>query len=164
MAYNRSIRLFRLRILRDFMLFCAETSSGNGGSSNMGSRSSAPRATMRSEAKRRVGGAAMRVTLGISYETLACVDERVIMRELRCNFFNGDVLDAGGAVCGVMGEYGLDGVMGVLAAFPFTLESHFRVDGEIAILARERRAEMERRRLCGGDLMMGEAELMVEDS
>ena len=47
---------------------------------------------------------------------------------------------------------------------PLILESHFRVDGVIAILAMERRAEMERRRLCGGDFIIGEAELMVVDS
>lgn len=46
-VYNKSIKLLRLRILRVFTAGLGPSSSGHGGSSRVGSRSSAPRATMR---------------------------------------------------------------------------------------------------------------------
>lgn len=56
---------------------------------------------------------------------------------------------------------GVTGVTGVPAFTPLTLESHFLVDGVMAMRARERRWEMERRRLCGDCFIMGDAALVV---
>jgi hypothetical protein len=56
------------------------------------------------------------------------------------------------------------GVGGIWFALPLRRESHF-FEGEMAILAKESFCEMERRRLCGPlDLMMGEADDVVEVS
>lgn len=66
----------------------------------------------------------------------------------------------------------MDGVGGMVPvrmplegrAVPLTRESHRLVEGVIAMRARERRWEMERRRLWGDCLMRGEAALVVEFS
>jgi len=66
--------------------------------------------------------------------------------ELRRIFLMGDVSFVTGAVIGVLGVYGEAGVSGMFPFFPFTLESHFFVEGVMAILASESFWEMERRR------------------
>jgi len=74
----------------------------------------------------------------------------------------------GGAVIGVVGVLADWGVEGMLAPpadhFPFIRESHFLVAGVMLIRARENFCEMLRSRLCGADLMMGEAAEVVEVS
>jgi hypothetical protein len=84
--------------------------------------------------------------------------------EFRRNRFLGDVVDeGGGAVFGVVGVGSDAGVGGTeVAPLPFILESHFRVFGEIAMRASESFCEMLRKRLCGADLMIGEAADVVE--
>jgi hypothetical protein len=51
-----------------------------------------------------------------------------------------------------------------MLGLPLMRESHFFVDGVIAIFARESFIEMERRRLCGEDFRIGEAAEEVEVS
>ena len=83
--------------------------------------------------------------------------------ELRRIFLMGDESVVAGAVMGVMGVAGVRGAP--FAVFPFILESHFLVDGVMAILASESFIEMERRRRCGGAfLIMGDAALVAEFS
>jgi hypothetical protein len=62
-----------------------------------------------------------------------------------------------GAVCGVLGVAGVGGIMPALL---FGRKSHFFVEGVIAILARESFCDIERSRLCGADLIMGDAEVV----
>jgi hypothetical protein len=64
------------------------------------------------------------------------------------------------AVRGVKGVAGVGGILGL----PLTRESHFLVEGPIAIFARESFMDMERRRLCGEDLRIGEAAFVVDVS
>ena len=58
----------------------------------------------------------------------------------------------------------MDGVSGMFPVRLFTLESHFFVEGVMAILARESFSEMERRRLCGDCLRIGDAAFVLEFS
>jgi hypothetical protein len=58
--------------------------------------------------------------------------------------------------------YGVRGMAGELADFPLILESHFLVEGVIAILARDSFCDIDRKRLWGeDDFMIGEAEVTV---
>jgi hypothetical protein len=161
--YNRSIRLLRLRTLRILRLLyeASSPSCGKGGNSIMGARSPAPRAIIFWGEDLRESGNGIVGTGGISGEMLCRVGGRDSTFELRRNFWNGEVLLMAGAVIGVIGVLGVRGVGGKFAGFPLTRESHFLVEGVIAILARESFCEMDRRRLCGGDLIMGEAALLV---
>lgn len=59
---------------------------------------------------------------------------------------------------------GVLGVSGMFADLPFILESHFLVEGVMAILAKDSLCEIARRRLCGAFLIMGDAALVVEFS
>lgn len=163
--YNRSMKLFRLRTRRALRLPPMPASPpslvGKGGSSIMGSRSSAPRATiffcagLRGDALGKVG------TGGISGLGPRCVGGRDNILEFLRSLFIGEELDTGGAVCGVMGENGVAGVGGMFPDLPWILESHFLVEGVMAILASDSFCEIERRRLCGPDLMIGDAALVI---
>jgi len=64
----------------------------------------------------------------------------------------------------VWGVNGVRGMGGEVTPFPLTLESHFFVEGEMAILAKASFCDIERKRLCGEDLIIGEAEDTVDVS
>jgi hypothetical protein len=71
-------------------------------------------------------------------------------------------LPSRGAVCGVSGVYGVEGVGGAL---PLTRVSYVFLEGPpIAILARASFIEMERNRLWGAGLMIGDAESLLDVS
>lgn len=85
-------------------------------------------------------------TGGISGEGPRWVDGRDNILEFLRSLFMGD--DEGiGAVCGVMGVCGVAGVGGMFPALPLMRESHFLVEGVMAIFARESFWDIERRRL-----------------
>jgi hypothetical protein len=71
-------------------------------------------------------------------------------------------LPSRGAVCGVSGVNGVEGVGGAL---PLTRVSYVFLEGAlIAILARASFIEMDRNRLWGAGLMMGDAESLLDVS
>lgn len=158
-VYSKSIRLLRFLTRRVLMLFIGLTSSssGHGGSSSTGSRSSAPRATILLAAF--LGEASVECDVGssgiASGEGPRAVPGRLdgIKREFRRSLL---VLGSGA----VRGVRGVAGVGGMFPARALRRESHFFVDGVMAMRARDSFCEMERRRLCGLDLMMGDAALL----
>jgi len=166
----KSISDLRRRIARLFMLDMeAESLSGHGGIMSVGSRSLAPRGSIRPMVVDRfccivlavicgTGGADSGV--GVLLESAPrdfgrrIVDARLIL------FWLGKFAPPSrGAVCGVMG------VTGVGGALPLMRASYGFFAGVMAILARDNFMEIERSRLCvAGFLMMGDAALLVEFS
>lgn len=129
----------------------------------MGSRSLAPRGIIRCISVRGCGSSIEEGMGGISGGGPTLEVGREAILEFRRSRFVVEN-EVGGAVWGVRGVYGVMGMGGELTDFPLTRESHFLVEGEMAILARESFCDMDRRRLWGEDLMMGEAEDTVDVS
>lgn len=106
-VYSRSIRLLRLRILRVLTAGLGPPSSGHGGSSRVGSRSSAPRATMRFRGE--ADDAGMGGSISGEGPRAPCavlgrdVEPSGAIRELRLSLFVGALVMGSGAVCGVRG-------------------------------------------------------------
>lgn len=156
---------FRFRSFLLLMLPMGSSSalSGQGGRMSVGSRSSAPRATILVIRFCAFVLACMEGTGGaVSGEGTRAVSlcrdfGRRIVDALR-NLFGLEKFNdpSRGAVWGVMGVYGEEGVL------PLTRVSYGFFEGVIAILARESFMDIDRNRLCAtGFLMMGDAALVL---
>lgn len=162
MSDMRDFRFLRRRVLM-LLMGSSSVSDGQGGRTSVGSISLAPRACifdMRFWFKVGIGGAVSGE--GPLVESL-CRDLGRRIVDARRSFWGLMKLElpSSGAVCGVRGVYGVDGVAGIL---PLTRVSYVFLEGPIAILASASFIEMERSRLCGGCLMMGDAEWVLEFS
>jgi hypothetical protein len=151
---KRSIKLFLFLIFfaldMEAMVSVSTVSSGQGGSSSVGSRSFAPRGTnfwtgylVGCDGTFLVGSAG--ILSGEGPRTELGRENRELRRRRL-----GGADPVGGAVWGVIGVRGVNGVAGVrgvLFGRPLTRESHFLVEGVIAIFARASFWDIERRRL-----------------